>query len=468
MNPTNFVPMAPYQIAAIHSPFEHTAFYAGVGVGKTFTLAHFSINEMRKNPHLEGFIGANNYNQLSQATLKEMFYWLDYYRIPYVINKTPPKEWKAKQKFPTYDNILSCKIGRHTTHAFTRVLSEPNALRGIQFGWYALDETRDTKQDSHDVLLSRMRQSKYRRGLIATTTNGEGWDFQRFARARPGQRLYGSMHVKTYEAVKLGILTQQFYDTLRASYSPLMAQQELDAMHVNVGGGKAYYAATERNRRRAAPWGDIYPDPRKELIVGSDFNFDPAPHIWMVGQQGICPLTGELMIHWFEEIAMNRASTPEMALALINRFPGFFYRVYGDRSGARGTTSNAGKHDYDQIGEVLRDAGYSFTVDSDQTNNPLVRNRVENMNRMLCDSRGIVRQTYNPDKCPHFDTDLKMVGWKKENRTGQGKLDDGGDKKLTHASDGAGYAVWKLFPFRKHAALAGTVPTLTSQIIGKR
>lgn len=458
----NFVPMASYQLAALSSPYEHTAMYGGVGCGKSFTLAHYDINEMRKNPHLDGFIGANTYDQLNQATLKELFYWLDNYQIPYVINCRPPKEWHTKTRFASYNNILSTKIGPQVVNAYIRVLSDPNALRGIQFGWYSLDEIRDTKQESHDVLLSRMRQSKYRKGLVGSTTNGEGWDFHRFVKARPGQRLYGSMHIRTIEAVKLGILTQGFYDSLRASYSELMSMQELDALHVNVHGGRAYYSGSERNRRRSAPWGDEFPDPARELIVGCDFNFDPAPHIWMVGQMGAHPITQEPIIHWFEEIAMNRASTPSMALALLNRFPGFYYRVFGDRSGARATTSNAGKPDYDQIGEILADNDCSYNIDSDQTNNPLVRNRVENMNRLFLDSRGVVRQTYNPDKCPHFDSDVKMVGWKQTIRTGQGKLDDGGDKKLTHATDGAGYAVWKLIPYTKRGRIISGIRNITS------
>jgi hypothetical protein len=152
-------------------------------------------------------------------------------------------------------------------------------------------------------------------------------------------------------------------------------------------------------------------------------------------------------IHWFDELSRSRCSTPEMAFLLISRYPGFFYRIYGDRSGARATTSNAGRHDYAQIAEVLHEHSADFTMDSDQSNNPLVRNRVENMNRLLRDARGLTRMTYDPNRCPHLDSDLKMVGWKlTSNRKGQGILDDGGDKKLTHASDGAGYATWKLFP----------------------
>lgn len=446
--------LAPYQQAAVYSPYDHTGFFGGVGVGKSFSLAHFDIRMFFDRPDVPGFIGANTYDQLNQATLRELLFWLEQYGLDYCINKRPPVYWgECALVLPSYKNVISVRVGKKkVANAFTRVLSDADALRGIQFGWYSVDETRDTPQDTHDVILSRMRRYRDPRGLLGTTTNGEDWGYHRFARARPGQHLYGSLHVPTTEAVKLGIHTQKYLDTMLASYSELMAQQEIYAMHVNVRGGRAYYSFGQWNQSIAAPWGDLVPNPDRPLIVGCDFNFDPAPHIWMVGQIGpnIYGPNGEYWghhIHWFGELARSRASTPEMAFLLISRYPDFFYRIYGDRSGARATTSNAGRHDYNQIAEVLNEHGCQYTMDTDQSNNPLVKNRVENMNRMAKDARGRTRMTYNSASCPYFDSDVKMVGWKlASNLKGQGKLDDGGNKKLTHASDGAGYAVWKLFP----------------------
>lgn len=458
--------LAPWQHAALSSPFQHTALFGGVATGKSFSLAQYDIKMMCDRPGVPGFVGANTYDQLNQATLKELFYWLEEYGFDYVIHKKPPAHWGTPAlNLPRYHNVLSVRVGnRRVANAFTRVLSKPDALRGIQFGWYTLDETRDTPQDAHDIILSRMRRYPDPRGLVGTTTNGEDWGYQRFALAREGQRLYGSIHVPTTESVRLGIVSQQYLDTMLASYSELMAQQEIYAMHVNVGGGRAYYSFGAWNRSHAAPWGDTMPSPDRPLIVGCDFNFDPAPHIWMVGQVGppIYGPNGQYFgdcIHWFGELAKTRASTPEMALLLIHRYPGFIYRVYGDRSGARATTSNAGRTDYAQINEVLAEAGATYSIDSDQGNNPLVRNRIENMNRLAKDARGVTRMTYNPVECSHFDSDVKMVGWKITlGNKGQGKLDDGGNKKLTHASDGAGYAMFKLFPY----GMATTFITPTS------
>lgn len=449
--PTVNIKLKPWQQYAAFSGNQHMAMIGGVGSGKTYTGSQYSILKFLAHPEKTGLIGANDYNQLSQATLRELFYWLDEYQLEYVVDCRPPKTWGAKKMLKTYKNVLSVKIGKHTAHAFIRVLSNPDSMRGIEISWYWIDESRDTKQYAHDMILGRLRESELAEGLVTTTANGEDWVHSRFVRARAGQRLYGSMHVKTIDAVRAGVLTQSYYDTLRATYSPLMAAQELEAEHVNVHGGRAYYAAGAWNRLVRAPWGDKYPSAQRPIIVGCDFNFQPAPCVWVVGQVGpdMYGPNGEYWgnsIHWFREIASVQTSTETMTMMLATQFPGFFYRIYGDSSGKRGTTSNAGETDYNKIANVLSDEGAMFTIDVEQSN-PLVKNRVENMNALYKNAMGLVRQTYDPSGCPLMDADVRMTGWKKQlTITGQGKLDTGGDPQRTHATDGAGYACWKLFP----------------------
>lgn len=459
-----------YQLAALCNPCEHFAFFGGVGAGKTFIGSHFVIKQIEEHPDKTGLIGSNSYDQLSQATLRELFYWLDEYGYDYVVDQRPPNSWGERRQFKTYKNVLSvrAKSKNKVVTIFTRVMGSANPLRGIEFSWYWLDETRDTPQDTHDVVLSRMReQREYRKGLITSTTNGEDWAYSRFACARRGQRLYGSMHVATIKAVQKGILSPSFYNSLLMSYSPLMALQELDAKHVNVRGGIAYYAASDRNKMVKAPWGDEYPDRDRPLAVGCDFNFQPAPCVWMVGQVGPNEDDGNggtwsEHIHWFGEISDTQVSSRQMALKLIGQYPDFFYEIIGDASGGRGTTSNAGEHDYNQIADELSNAQCLFTIDYDQAN-PRVKDRVENSNRLLKDATGFVRQTYNPVACPLFDADMRMVGWKKTIEKGRGKLDDGGDKKLTHASDGAGYWLFKKFPPGRRGQIIESVPSSIRQ-----
>jgi hypothetical protein len=460
--------LAPWQFVALNQPFEHFYMAGGVATGKSFTLAHFAINNIEQWPDLTGMIGANSHDQLSQATLRELFYWLEEYGYDYVVDSRPPKSWEQRRQFKSYKNTLSIRprsAPKMCATIFTRILSDPNALRGIEFSWYGLDETRDTPMDTHDVIISRMRESrKIRRGLVCSTTNGEDWAYQRFVKnARKGQRMYGSMHVPTRKSVELGIIGQEFYDTLVATYDPLMAQQELDALHVNVKGGRAYYAASDNNRRVKAPWGDEHPDKDRPLIVGCDFNYSPSPCVWEIGQ--ISP-EGDA-IHWFGEISMKESSTPDMTIALVNRWPGYFYQVYGDSYGNRGTTSNAGQHDYNQMARVFNDAKAVYSIDVDQYN-PHIKDRVENMNRLFRNAVGEIKQTYNPYTCPLLDSDVKMVGWKVANLlTGRGKLDDGGNKQLTHGSDAAGYACWKLLPLAGRANIIDSIESSIRMEMGR-
>lgn len=435
--------LAPWQWVALNNPYDHFAMLCGISVGKTFTLAHFVIKMIVTYPTLTGLVAANSYDQLSQATLREVLYWLDHYGFEYVIDEIPPAEWGfTKKKFKSYRNILSVRVGPHIATIFTRVLADGDALRGIEFSWYALDETRDTPQNTHDIILSRLRESHIIKGLICTTTNGQDWCYERFVKNnRKGDRTYGSMHVSTREAVKEGIITQQFLDALLKSYSPQMVMQEIDALHVNVHTGRAYYAGTETNKRYRAPWGLEYPDPDRPLILGCDFNFSPSPCVWEVMQMSP---DGEC-VHIFDEFSELEIGTKEMIRKVAFKYRDYFLQIFGDASGTKGTTSNMGKTDYDQMSEELMEMGIEHTIDVNPSN-PLVKDRVENVNRLLCDGTGKHRLTYNPQTAPLFDADVQLVGWKFREGIGKAKLTGNGKTELTHATDGAGYALHKLFP----------------------
>jgi hypothetical protein len=295
-----------------------------------------------------------------------------------------------------------------------------------------------------------MRESAYIKGLITTTTNGFDWVYDRFVKDNKGDGTFGSMHVETQLSLHYGIITETYYNMLLSTYSPLLAAQELFAKHVNVKLGRAYYATSEKNCSNRAPWGDEYPDLSRPLIVGCDFNFAPAPCVWVYGQTG--PGDWDSHIHWFGEVAMTETSTETMTHSLVSRLPDFFFRIFGDASGNRGTTSNAGETDYMQMQGVLEDFGVGFSIDADQAN-PFVKDRVESVNAMAMNGLGEVRMTYSPDACPYLHADLAGVGWSEN-----GKL-KGQNINQTHSSDAIGYAIFKLFGPHSAITLEPSVPS---------
>jgi hypothetical protein len=446
----------PWQTLALYRPETHFALFGGVATGKTFIGSHFSIDNLEDYAGLTGLIGANTYDQLSQATIREFVYWLDHYKYEYWMDEWPREA--ERKKFKTYKNVISVrpKKGGPLSHILTRVMSKPNPLRGVEASWYWLDEVKDTPEITHDVVLARLRESMTTRGLVTGTTNGQDWSYKRFV-LNPNKKLYGYTHVKTSDSVKAGIISEDYYQGMLQSYSPLMAAQELDAEHVNFGMGRAYYTASNDNQRSAAPWGDGKLDPTRPLIVGCDFNFSPSPATWVIGQTGPSGSGYEDCIHWFFEIAEAERGTPQMTVLLMQRTtfevgggssratlkP--FLKIFGDASGGIGSTSNAGDTDYNQISYELAKGNRQHTIDVERSN-PLVRERVENVCRILKAADNRIRMTYNPQTCPNLDSDLKVVGWKVSVMAKRARLDDKGDYMRTHASDAAGYAIWKIFP----------------------
>lgn len=428
-----------YQAAALLQDFIHFAFVGGIASGKTFIGSHWVIKMLWDNPGKTGFIGANTYDQLSGATLQELFSWFNEYNIDYVIDRMPPKEWRAARRFKSYQNIISVRYyvnkKQVISYIHTRVMSGANNLRGITITWAWMDELAFAPINAHNVVLSRLRETKgYFRTLATTTTNGENWFYERYVK-NPSP-IYRTMHVETYRSVEAGIITQEFYDSLLSSYSKNLADQELFARYVNALEGRAYYSQSKKNQSSVFPWsGSIYPDPDLPIEVGCDFNYSPAPMCWTLSQKSPC---GKFL-HTFREYSQVECSTETMAERLAQDYGDFFIRIYGDASGARGTTG-AGDTDYNIIADTLSDFGVTFSINTTLAN-PKVRDRVENTNRMLCDASGQVSYTYNPDSCPLLDADFRGVGW-----TQKGKLTGNGNVLLTHSSDSLGYKIWKLFP----------------------
>lgn len=418
----------PWQYEALTSKATHFGMIGGVALGKTFTGAHFCIYHLVHYPHLTGFIGANTYDQLSQASLRELLYWLEEYEIPFVIDQKPPAEWNAGKRFKNYDNILSVKIGDRVTYAFTRVLMKGDKLRGLEFSWYWIDETRDTPQNTHDIILSRLRESDYVKGLVTSTPAGEDWVWERFVQSTDRGK-FDHNSTATEQSVKYGIITEDFYQTLLKTYTKRMADQELFGRHVVVRDGRAYYTGDYENRVQGQGF-----DWDRPLIVGMDFNFRPAPMVWLIGQVNE---DGD-KIHWFDEFAESEVSSRQQARKLAAKYGDAFLCIFGDASGHRETTSNNGETDFMQIADELSRAGVNFSIDVDQ-GNPRVADRVENVCRLLRDADGNIAFTYDHVRCPHLDGDITKVVWK------HGKQ-DASDPKRTHAGDAVGYACWKLFP----------------------
>jgi phage terminase large subunit len=183
-----------------------------------------------------------------------------------------------------------------------------------------------------------------------------------------------------------------------------------DGTFIDSDEGNAYYAF-ER---------DINVHPfRKEYaqgttMIGMDFNVNPMTATVGYYTNGIFYVS--------DEAFLPNSDTYKMSAELQKRgYKGGL--IFPDSTGANRKTS--GKSDH----LILKDDGFTIKP----TFNPRVRDRVNNMNRLLKDGRIII-----DPKCKKLIEDLEKVVWKGDN------LDEGQEKQLTHISDALGYWCWSL------------------------
>ena len=141
--------------------------HCGQGFGKTHVEGLISALMVTRCPKAMGMIGANTYQQLSDATLvrifavwKEYFGWTEYTKGNtegvYVIDKTPPDHFMPHgQTFKSNNQKIYFRNG---SVIMTASLDNYMALDGREISWAILDETKDTREMAvKEVILARLR-----------------------------------------------------------------------------------------------------------------------------------------------------------------------------------------------------------------------------------------------------------------------------------------------------------------------
>jgi phage terminase large subunit len=395
-------------------------FFGGIGSGKTATGTHFALAMMKSNPHPTGFIGANSYQQLNQSTLKNFFDYVDKYGLLYVYGTKPPRAWNIRSKFKEHRGIITFAFG---PQIIVRSMENYNDIRGIEIGWFWLDETRDTRKEAWDVIKGRMRDasSKNRAGLITTTPNGHDWQHQEFI-IKPGTtsddgKILNKDHIhvisSTYENRKN--LPEGYIESLEDSYDSFIAKQELMGEFVNTQSGRAYYAYTDLNHDKSIKY-----DPNLALFIGMDFNVDPMTAVLYQNytQQDTHGRT-HIMSKIFKVYYLRGSNTTLTIKKIVNDFPKAVSYILTpcQSSIARQTVAPIGINDLalvrgEFVGKPLRIAM--------RTKNPLIRDRLIITNNRL--DKKLVMINPNGEGCKELISDWQMAYYKE----GTSDIDWGG------------------------------------------
>lgn len=381
------------------------AFIGGIGSGKTFVGSAYAFNKIQSEPYALGFIGANTYRQLHNSTLEALFNLLTDINCPFEYNQN--KGWL---------NINKARI-------LCGSLENYNVYRGIEIGWFWIDEGRDTKEDAWRVMIGRLRDKKAKRleGRVTSTPDGYNWMFDYFDGPKKTDE-YGVVFASSYDNPHL---PPGYLESLASNYDKKVYEQEVLGKFVNITSGQIYYSF-DRTCVKPVSRNISFP-----LMIGMDFNVNPMTAV--IGQA----INNELTI--IDEIWLQSSDTRQMAREIAQKY-GRGHSIIPDSTGKRLQTSSAGWSDH----EILRDEG--FVVVSSK--NPFRLDRYNTVNNLLEKKR----LTIDP-RCKHLINDLEKVSYKE----GTNVPDDSRDPSLTHVSDALGYLAWHCYPILKPQSAIGMV-----------
>jgi len=392
--------------------YRFIALIAGIRAGKTYSGAREATRQAW-NATGKGVYGiiAPTFNMLDRTT------WMEFKEAarPLIASENDSKK------------IIILKNGRRIHgHSAER----PDRIRNETFVGFWGDEMREAKnfKSLWDVLLGRVLSTNGK-GFITTSPNSYDDIHDIFIASKKDG--YGVVRFPTYANVTL---SKEGIDQLVGMYDQKYAQQEIYGEFV-IFEGAVYYTFNRHENAGDLAFKVAQYDPRKPINLAWDFNVDPGTAVvcqYNKTQNGL----NQIVV--VDEIYIRNSNTEQVCKEFKSRYPNHTTGVvlYGDATGAA-RSANSNVSNWKIIENEL--AGYGLTKRV-PLKNPNERDRVNAMNRMLCNSKGERNILVNPN-CKHIIKDLEQVKF----RDGSTQIDKISDLMLTHISDALGYMVERDF-----------------------
>lgn len=388
-------------------------FVGGFGSGKTTTMVGSMFRDLVENPGANVAGYAPTYDLLNLVTIPALLDFLDASGLEYDHNKT-----RYTIDVAGYGMFI------------LRSLDNPKRIVGYKTFRAHIDEldtlSKAKAEEAWNKVIARNRQkivdeegNLVSNGVSAyTTPEGYVFCYERWVKKKE----------KGYVLFKAPTRSNphnppDYEDNLRRTYDDALVEAYLNGEFVNLH-STSVYKCFDRERNAT----DIHePFPGERLYVGMDFNIDVGAAAIHVIRDGL--------VYAIDEIA-NSHDTENTIDILNDRYPDNPISVYPDVAGTHRSSSNSSPSRTDIA--MLERAGFSIEIDYSGAN-PRVKDRVNSVNAMLRNGKGVTRYFINIDKCPNMVESLERQVW-----------DDNGapDKKsgLDHMADALGYFIAAMFP----------------------
>lgn len=306
-----------------------------------------------------------------------------------------------------------------------RTMDNPERIVGYEVSDSIVDELDTLKRDDAEhvwrQVMARNRQKKPDGMLntigVATTPEGFKFVYDRWQKEpTAGYRL---IRASTYSNERN--LPAGYIDSLKRSYPANLVNAYIHGQFVNLNSGAVYPdfdRETHNTFEKELPGEDLH--------IGQDFNVYNCTSAVCVIRHGKPIVVGELT---------KVRDTPDVVKTIKEKYPGHRIFIYPDASGNSNKTVNASESDI----SILKSAGFEVRVNP---SNPLVKERVMAVNRLIQDGEGHCTLTVNTLRAPTVTECLEQQVY---DQNGQPDKKDGKD----HANDALGYVLAWHWPIVK-------------------
>lgn len=399
------------QAAFANSPAKFPAFVGGFGSGKTHSGVMRALRLKFSYPTQDVAYYLPTYDLVSMIGYPRFQLSLDAAGIKYRLNESKHIIYIA---------------GRGKV--FFRTLDNPDRIVGYEVADSIVDELDTLKTPDAErcwqQIIARNRQKKPdgtpNTVGVATTPEGFRFCYSRWQKdPAPGYEL---IRASTHSNARN--LPADYIDALMRSYPSQLVQAYLEGYFVNLTAGAVYpdFSRELNHTPETIIEGE-------ELHIGLDFNVYNCTAIVGVIRFGRPLILSELV---------KMRDTPDVCATIKEKFPGHKVHVYPDASGQSNRTVNATESDI----TILRAAGFNVRVPS---KNPFVKERVAEVNALICNGLAMRTLMVNTDACPTLTECLEQQTYDKNNEPDKTTGKD-------HPPDALGYFVHFHWPIVRPTA----------------
>ena len=299
-------------------------------------------------------------------------------------------------------------------------LQTPQRLIGANLNWVGIDEfdleSWKNCEIAYKKAIGRLRGSDDAELFIVSTP--EGFHFLHHVAVEKANKHTHLVHGKTTDNP---FLPDGYVDLLETNYDARMLKAYRDGEFVNIQQDSTYMFDRSRNVKECEY------DRSKPVLVGIDFNV--SPFIAILAHIN----SDKTEVQVFDEIVLHHQGagdlmTQRMCDTIRSRYPNSQHIFYPDASSMqRGTSSTHSDLD------IIKRNGFQVKL---RKTNPLVIDRVNAVNRMLCNHK-LEGKLFISPRCSRLIEDFLKV----TNKKGSREINKTINVDLTHASDALGYLI---------------------------